>query len=228
MEQILIVDEDVNHRKLVKNQLTKAGYQVSTKSYIEDVERRKLGEYDLILTELTETSCDEYGFITKLKETVTCPVIICSARANESVIVNSLLAGADDYIAKPFRMPELTARIKVALQKNASREKKEDVISGMVFNSADNSIIAKEGEICMTRNEFRLCRILAKNQSMTFSKESLYEYIYEVDADTQLRTITEYIYSVRKKFKEIQINPIKTVWGMGYRWAYVDSSLQID
>lgn len=122
----------------------------------------------------------------------------------------------------------MTARIKVALQKNAPRAKGEDVISGMVFNSADNSIIAKEGEICMTRNEFRLCRILAKNRSMTFSKESLYEYIYEVDADTQLRTITEYIYSVRKKFKEIQIDPIKTVWGMGYRWAYVDSSLQID
>lgn len=228
MEQILIVDEDVNNRKLVKNQLIKAGYQVSTKSFIEDVERRKLGEYDLILTEVMETSRDAYGFITKLKETAACPVIICSAHANESVIVNSLLAGADDYIAKPFRMPELTARIKVALQKNAPRAKEEDVISGMVFNSADNSIIAKEGEICMTRNEFRLCRILAKNRSMTFSKESLYEYIYEVDADTQLRTITEYIYSVRKKFREIQINPIKTVWGMGYRWAYVDSSLQID
>ncbi|MBP3489168.1 MAG: response regulator transcription factor [Roseburia sp.] len=228
MERILIVDEDVNNRTIVKNQLTKAGYQVSAKSFIEDVERRKLGEYDLILAELMETSCDAYGFITKLKETAACPVIICSARTNESAIVDSLLAGADDYVAKPFRMPELTARIKVALQKNTPRAKEEDVISGMVFNSADNSVIAKEGEICMTRNEFRLCRILAKNRSMTFSKESLYEYIYEVDADTQLRTITEYIYSVRKKFKEIQVNPIKTVWGMGYRWAYVDSSLQID
>jgi len=51
-----------------------------------------------------------------------------------------------------------------------------------------------------------------------------------VDADTQLRTITEYIYSVRKKFKEIEINPIKTIWGMGYKWAYecIDSSTQID
>lgn len=224
MEQILIVDEDVNNLKLVKNQLTKAGYRVSTECFLEDVERGKLEKYDLILTELMGTSSDGYEFITRLKAAVACPVLISSARTNESAIVDSLLAGADDYVAKPFRMPELMARIKVALQKNAPHSQKEDVISGMVFNSAENSIIAQEGEISVTRNEFRLCRILAKNCGMTFSKESLYEYIYEVDADTQLRTITEYIYSVRKKFKEIQIDPIKTVWGMGYRWAYVDSS----
>lgn len=230
MKQILIVDEDVKHLQLVKHQLTEAGYGVSTKHFIEDVKPGQLGEYDLILTELMQTGCNEYGFITKLKEKATCPVIIFSARTNENVIVNSLLAGADDYIAKPFWMPELTARIKVALQKSAPAAEKEDVISGMVFNSADNSITAKEQEIAMTRNEFRLCRILAKNRTMTFSKESLYEYIYEVDADTQLRTITEYIYSVRKKFKEIEINPIKTIWGMGYKWAYecIDSSTQID
>lgn len=134
MEQILIVDEDENNRKLVKSQLTKAGYAVSTKSFLEDVERRKLGEYDLILTELMETSCDEYSFVSKLKEKVSCPVIIFSARTNENIIVNSLLAGADDYVTKPFRMPELTARIKVALQKNAPRGPKEDIISGMTFN----------------------------------------------------------------------------------------------
>jgi len=67
-------------------------------------------------------------------------------------------------------MPELTARIKVALQKSAPAAEKEDIISGMVFNSADNSITAKEQEIAMTRNEFRLCRILAKNRTMTFFK----------------------------------------------------------
>lgn len=200
--------------------MTKAGYQVSTKNFIEDVERNKLEEYDLILTELMETGYNEYSFITKLKENAACPVIIFSSKTNESVIVNSLLAGADDYVAKPPRMPELTARIKVALRKNTTNAENEDVINGMVFNSSENSILAEKGTICMTRNEFRLCKILAKNPGMTFSKESLYEYLYEVDADTQLRTITEYIYSVRKKFKEAELNPIKTVWGMGYKWAY--------
>lgn len=66
MEQILIVDEDVNNLKLVKNQLTKAGYRVSTECFLEDVERGKLEKYDLILTELMGTSSDGYEFITRL------------------------------------------------------------------------------------------------------------------------------------------------------------------
>lgn len=72
----------------------------------------------------------------------------------------------------------------------------------------------------MTKNEYRIFKTLAKNSELTFSKD----HIYDLDKDTQIKTITEYIYSIRKKCKEVAVNPIKTIWGIGYRWNYEECS----
>lgn len=74
------------------------------------------------------------------------------------------------------------------------------------------------GEILLTKNEFRICKILVQNSGKIFSKDELYEYLYDLDANAQLRTITEFIYSIRKKFKTLGLDPIKTIWGIGYKW----------
>lgn len=221
MKQILVVDEDSNNLQIVKNRLTKEGYRVCAKHCIDDMERKRLGEYDLILTELTDAGCQEYGFITRLKERAACPVIIFSARTGERDIIESILAGADDYVVKPLRMQELTARVKVALQKKHIC-RQEMQIGEYLFLPADYSVEVRGKTVGLTRSEFRLCRVLAKNPGIIFSKERIYECLYEIDSDAQLRTITEYIYSVRKKFKETGMNPIKTVWGSGYRWETVE------
>ena len=221
MEQILVVDEDVNSLQNVKSRLVREGYQVYTRNYIDEAEQKRLPNYDLILTELIDVSQQKYSFITRLKEKAACPVIIFSAENKEKDIVESLLAGADDYVIKPLRMQELTARVKVALQrKNPGKEVEQ--IGDMLFDEAEYAIGENGVWISLTRSEYRMCRVLAKNAGSIFSKERLYECLYEIDSDTQLRTITEYIYSVRKKFKQIGINPVKTIWGSGYRWAGIE------
>ena len=128
------------------------------------------------------------------------------------------MSGADDYITKPFSSRELVARVKVALRRNVKNESNGILINGLVFNQDSNSIKLDNGEILLTKNEFRICKILVQNSGKIFSKDELYEYLYDLDANAQLRTITEFIYSIRKKFKTLGLDPIKTIWGIGYKW----------
>lgn len=128
------------------------------------------------------------------------------------------MSGADDYITKPFSIRELVARVKVALRRNLKNGSNGILINGLVFNQDSNSIKLDNGEILLTKNEFRICKILVQNSGKIFSKDELYEYLYDLDANAQLRTITEFIYSIRKKFKTLGLDPIKTIWGIGYKW----------
>lgn len=132
--------------------------------------------------------------------------------------MKGLMSGADDYITKPFSIRELVARVKVALRRNLKNGSNGILINGLVFNQDSNSIKLDNGEILLTKNEFRICKILVQNSGKIFSKDELYEYLYDLDANAQLRTITEFIYSIRKKFKTLGLDPIKTIWGIGYKW----------
>lgn len=132
--------------------------------------------------------------------------------------MKGLMSGADDYITKPFSIRELVARVKVALRRNLKNGSNGILINGLVFNQDSNSIKLDNGEILLTKNEFRICKILVQNSGKIFSKDELYEYLYDLDANAQLRTITEFIYSIRKKFKILGLDPIKTIWGIGYKW----------
>lgn len=108
--------------------------------------------------------------------------------------------------------------MKVALRRNLKNGSNGILINGLVFNQDSNSIKLDNGEILLTKNEFRICKILVQNSGKIFSKDELYEYLYDLDANAQLRTITEFIYSIRKKFKTLGLDPIKTIWGIGYKW----------
>ena len=145
-------------------------------------------------------------------------MIFLSAKSSEGAKVKGLMSGADDYITKPFSIRELVARVKVALRRSLKNESNGILINGLVFNQDSNSIKLDNGEILLTKNEFRICKILVQNSGKIFSKNELYEYLYDLDANAQLRTITEFIYSIRKKFKTLGLDPIKTIWGIGYKW----------
>lgn len=83
----------------------------------------------------------------------------------------------------------------------------------------------------MTKNEYRICKTLAKNSELTFSKDHIYENIYDLDKDTQIKTISEYIYSIRKKCKEVAVNPIKQYGGLviaGITKSVVHNSILLD
>ena len=112
----------------------------------------------------------------------------------------------------------------ITIQKHLRREErshhasKEEMDSNITFYRDSQEVYYQSKRISLTKREFDLLYLLAKNENRIFSIEELYNYLYPVDSDAQLRSITEYIYQIRQKFKIHQIDPIKTVWGGGYKW----------
>ena len=199
--------------------LTQENYEVVAREYIEEFNLKEFEGIDLILLDIMMPVFDGFEILKQIKYIISCPVIFLSAKSGEDSKVRGLMEGADDYITKPFSKKELIARINVALRRNLAIKENKVTIDDLTFDLNSNSILFDNGMVTLTKNEFRICKVLVQNKGKTFSKDTLYNYLYDLDADTQLRTITEYIYSIRKKFKQFGKDPIKTLWGIGYRWA---------
>ena len=227
MENILVIDDDEKILELVQEVLKNEHYIVETRSYVDNTNIGEFEGFDLILLDIMLPFLDGYEILERIKNIITCPVIFLSAKSSEGAKVKGLMSGADDYITKPFSIRELVARVKVALRRNLKNGSNGILINGLVFNQDSNSIKLDNGEILLTKNEFRICKILVQNSGKIFSKDELYEYLYDLDANAQLRTITEFIYSIRKKFKTLGLDPIKTIWGIGY-WYVTAKKKEID
>ena len=224
MFKILIVNKGSESSENIKSRLLKEGFIINIITQIDNDIFNRNHEYELILIDLGQSFTIDCNIIRNLKKNkLDCPIILLSSNSVESVKVNILMSGADDYIQKPFGMEEFVARVKVALRKNSLTIENKEIITGLIFDAANNLIVKEPQQtIVLTRNEFKICYVLARNHKHIFSRQSLYEHIYEIDVDTEIRTITEYIYSVRKKFKDMHIDPIKTIWGRGYKWNYIN------
>lgn len=216
MVNILVVDEDRTCRHNIKYRLRDEGYSVTMREYL-DAPKGNKDKYDLILLENRE-DLTPYC-VEDLKSQFNCSVIMMAKAAQPDEIVECMKSGADDFVLKPIRDVELLAKVKYRIGIPKAK-KQADEISGFLFDNSENMVSFQNNKVYLTKNEYRICKLLARNNLVTMTKERLYESIYEWDTDTQLRTITEYIYSLRRKFKEINIDPIKTVWGVGYRWIY--------
>lgn len=219
MANILIVDDDQNILRVVRCILRKEYHSVDTKSNLTNTSLRDFQGYDLILFEVMMPNINGYEVCEKIVDVSECPVLILSKATSEDDKVRGLEAGADDYITKPFGNRELAARVRVHLRRAKKGEKKKRIVAdGITFDFNLKEIYIENEKVNLTNYEYKICEILIQNRSKTFTKENIYDALYDVEANAQFRTITEFIYSIRKKFSAFNIEPIKTVWGVGYRW----------
>lgn len=189
MSRILVVDDDKKILEIINEVLLREGYDIETKEYIENITVEEFEGFDLILLDVMLPIFDGFEILKKIKCIISCPVIFLSAKSSEEAKVKGLLEGADDYITKPFSIKELVARIKVALRRKTNVKENKVVVDGWVFDLDTNSIMLDNDVVMLTKNEFRICKILIQNQGQTFSKDMLYDYLYDLDADTQLNTV---------------------------------------
>ena len=171
--------------------------------------------FNMVILDFME--CCDYQYIDYFKTKYACKVIIMINPHRSEDILNAMKSKADDYLINPLREKELMAKVMYHLDilKNIGDHEKD-----YVFDENNKMVLIEGKKIQLTKNEFKLCRLLEQNHKVAMSKETIYDILYALDADTQIRTITEYIYSIRKKFKCANIDPIKTIWGIGYKWIY--------
>ena len=217
--KILAIDDDEKILRLIANTLKANNFHVETRKNIEEINICDFTGVDLILLDVM-MPISGLDICLSIRPQIATPILFLTAKDFEEDLLKGIQAGADDYITKPFSIKELIARIQMHLRREerSHNASKEEMVSNITFYRDSQEVYYQSKRISLTKREFDLLYLLAKNKNRIFSIEELYNYLYPVDSDAQLRSITEYIYQIRQKFKIHQIDPIKTVWGGGYKW----------
>ncbi len=218
MANILAIDDDAAILQMIGAILRKDGHTVTLLSDPVKLDNTKLGFYDLILLDVMMPGIDGFSLCEKIRKLVDCPILFLTAKTGENSLVEGLSLGADDYICKPFGVMELRARIGAHLR----RERREHAVrlsfGRVCFNLSLKQMTVDENVIPLTKGEYDICEFLAKNQGQTFSKEQILERVFGFDSGSSDSTITTHIKNIRMKLADTGCEPIKTVWGIGYRW----------
>ena len=218
MANILVVDDDTAILNMIGNVLIKDAHTVTKLDDPTKLESDMLSRYDLILLDVMMPGIDGFELCTKIRNQVDCPIIFITAKTDETSLVNGLALGADDYICKPFGVMELRARIGAHLR----REKREHVarlaLGRICFMLDSRQMMLDDEQISLTKAEYDICEYLAKNRGQIFSKEQILEKVLGFDSDSSDSTIITHVKNIRTKLSGYDYMPIKTVWGIGYKW----------
>lgn len=222
MERILVIDDDSDLLDLIQRALSKTGYQVVTRNAATNVTQQDLDRSDLILLDVMMPGMDGFSFLRDHREQIDVPVLFLTAKDFEQDLLEGFASGGDDYITKPFSINELRVRVAAHLRRE-KREKTQRLKDGNVtVDLFKKQFYVGEQSVKLTAAEYGIALFLLQNKGQVFDKETIYVKVFGFDAagDSQT-TITERVKNIRQKFKELQIQPIKTVWGVGYQWEIV-------
>lgn len=221
--KILLVDDEQSIRELLEFNLKKNGYETLTAADGREALQKAEGT-DLILLDLMLPEIDGIEVCRRLKtaaRTADIPIIMLTAKAEEVDRIIGLEMGADDYVAKPFSMRELMARIKAVLRRSSSSDRNNSnvlVIGRLKIDFASYQVWLADASVPLTPKEFDLLKLLVTNQGRAFSRDELLERVwgYEYYGDT--RTVDVHIRHLRSKLAadEALSNAIETVRGVGY------------
>ena len=218
MIEILAIDDDRGILEVIRKALSRSGYMVTVLDDPLKLDENSLGKYQLILLDVMMPGTDGFTLCRKIRDQVDCPILFLTAKTEEKDLMEGLGIGGDDYITKPFGIGELRARVAAHIRRE-NREKKQAVYVGEVrFSLQERKIFCRDAEIAFTKAEYGICEFLALNRGQVFSKERILEHVFGYDGDSSDSAITEHVKNIRAKFQKFEINPIETVWGIGYRW----------
>ena len=227
MSTILVCDDDKDIVDAIDIYLTQEGYQV-LKAYNGEEAIKVLmeKEVDLLIIDVMMPRLDGIRATLKIREEMSLPIIILSAKSEDADKILGLNIGADDYMTKPFNPLELVARVKSQLRRytqlgSTSKEdsKYEFKTGGLVIRD-DLKRVTVDGEtVKLTPIEYNILLLLVKNQGKVFSINQIYESIWNEEAIGADNTVAVHIRHIREK---IEINPkepryLKVVWGVGYK-----------
>ncbi|MCI8300686.1 MAG: response regulator transcription factor [Lachnospiraceae bacterium] len=230
MEQqtILVVDDNKEIVFSLGKLLEYDGYRV-LKAYdgIEALEVLKENQVDLILLDIMMPRLNGLSALMKIRESNQIPVIILSAKTQESDKVSGLVMGADDYVEKPYNPAELTARVAAQLRRyhtwggSAPKAEAQQLVNGgVVLNKQTKKAIVDGAEVKLTATEYKILELLMEHPGQVFSAEKIYERVWkELAAGAVENTVMVHIRHIREKLEIDTKNPkyIKVVWGIGYK-----------
>ncbi len=224
---ILVVDDQSSVRQLLQEYLTEQGYRVVIATDGQNaIYTARHEQPDLILLDIMMPKMDGYQFLRQFRQERQTPVIIVTAREEETDAVLGLDLGADDYVVKPFRMRELLARIRAVLRrKDADQEKFEMLRSGpIVVDERSHSVTVDGSPVSLTPIEFDLLATLMRSPGRVFTRSELVDLLADSGFAGLENTLNVHIRNLRMKIEPDPTRPryIETVFGVGYRFQNIE------
>ena len=225
---VLVVDDDKEIVEAIARLLAMEGYEVE-RAYngTEALEVLTVKPVQLIILDVMMPKLDGLSATMKIRESKNIPIIILSAKTEDSDKVIGLSMGADDYVTKPFSPPELMARVRSQLRRyihlgdmgRMTADMSRIVIGGLELNTEAKQLFVDGEAVRLTATELRIIELLMRNAGRVYSAEEIYERVWNEDAFAVENTVMVHIRRIREK---IEINPkepkyLKVVWGIGYK-----------
>jgi DNA-binding response OmpR family regulator len=226
MDKILIIEDDLGIAEIQRDYLQMEGYSVTiVTDGLSGIQAGQTGEYSLILLDLMLPGVDGFQVCAQLRAKVDIPILMVTARLEDSDKIRGLGLGADDYIEKPFVPSVLVARVKAHLARYARLKGGQHTSSvlgsgELTIDPETRSVHLGQKEVELKNKEYELLLFLARHPNMVFDRETLYERIWGLDAMGDNITVAVHINRLRDKLEEDPANPnyIQTVRGAGYRF----------
>lgn len=225
--KVLIVDDDREIVSAIAKYLEAEGYIVfQAYDGLQALELLTGEEIHLVLLDIMMPNLDGLSATMKIREKRNIPIILLSAKSEDSDKVVGLTVGADDYITKPFSPTELVARVKSQLRRymrlgdyNGNEDSDKIVIGGLTLDLKSKSLYVDGEPVKLTATEYKIMQLLMKNPGRVFSAEEIYERVWQEDAYSVENTVMVHIRRIREK---IEVDPrepryLKVVWGIGYK-----------
>ena len=222
-EMILVVDDEPKIVKLTRDFLEKDGFRViSAADGVTALQIARREKPDLVVLDLMLPGMDGWEVCRALRRESDVPVIMLTARSEESDQVVGLELGADDYISKPFSPRTLVARVRALLRRTQGRMKPPVMIrsAGLEIDLQGHRVQVDGNDVHLTPNEFKLLAALARHPGQLFSREQLVDHLHGDSFNSFDRSIDSHIKNLRRKLETDPSNPrfIETVYGEGYRF----------
>ncbi|MBP0724254.1 response regulator transcription factor [Bacillus sp. RG28] len=229
--KILIVDDEDRIRRLLRMYLERENYMIDEASNGEEALELSLNnDYSLILLDLMMPGLDGLEVCRELRKQKTTPIIMLTAKGEESNRVQGFEVGTDDYIIKPFSPREVVLRVKALLRRSSTiplftvdstTAKDVVVFPHLVIDNDAHRVIVNREEISLTPKEYELLLFLAKSPDKVFDRETLLKSVWQYDYFGDLRTVDTHVKRLREKISkssEEAAKMIVTVWGVGYKF----------
>ena len=227
MSRVLIVEDELAIAELEKDYLELSSFEVEIET---DGEKGlKLGlteDFDMIILDIMLPGVDGFEICKQIREKKDIPILMVSAKKEDIDKIRGLGLGADDYITKPFSPSELVARVKAHLERYrrlvSSNTQENDVVGirGLKIDKTARRVYLNGEEKAFTTKEFDLLTFLASHPNRVFTKEELFNKIWDMESLGDIATVTVHIKKIREKIELNTAKPqyIETIWGVGYRF----------
>lgn len=218
--KVLMVDDESRMRKLVSDFLTRKGYIVIEAGDGEEALDRFYADKDisLVILDVMMPKMNGWDVCREIRKNSKVPIIMLTAKSDESSELNGFECGADEYIAKPFSSKILTARVDALIRRSYSIDSSEVTdVGGIIIDKAAHIVKIDGQEIDLSFKEFELLTYFVDNKGLALSREKILNNVWNYDYFGDARTIDTHVKKLRKKLGD-KGDYIKTIWGMGYKF----------